>query len=115
MRLQTIVWTVLPNGVATTFGHVNLSVFVTPQLQTDEDGAFPSLSSFPDFVDWPKTLEQPHLTFDVVFQGHPPIVIVPNLNVLSQPWWLEIFNAAKTGVTSYKFTDYSTTPIHSFS
>ena len=52
MREQTVIWTALPNGRSPS-GALRLSVLVTPRLVTDEGGDSPSLSLFPDFLDWP--------------------------------------------------------------
>lgn len=46
MATQTVVWTVLPNGVHD--GRLHMSVFVRPRLS---DGV--ALSEFPDWLDWP--------------------------------------------------------------
>jgi hypothetical protein len=115
MRTQTIVWTALPNGTDA-LRRVNLSVFVSPQLQTDQDGANPSLVPFTDWVNWVTTLqEQPTpFSFNVTFSGFPPVNVVPDLSGLSSAHWAAIFDPAMTGVTPYSYTDYSTTPIHSF-
>jgi hypothetical protein len=115
VRTQAIVWTALPNGIARA-GYVRLSVFVAPQLQTDEGGASPSLELFPDFANWPATLQgqQPSFSFDVVFGSSPPVRVTPDLGALSAADWQAAFDPSVTGVTSYQFEDYSTTPIHSF-
>ena len=115
MRTQAIVWTALPNGIARP-GHVRLSVFVAPQLQTDQGGASPSLELFPDFANWPATLQgqQPAFSFDVVFGSSPPVQVAPDLSGLSAADWRAAFDPSVTGVTSYQFEDFSGTPIHSF-
>src|ERR1700761_7853479 len=115
MRTQVIVWTVLPNGIASP-GHVRLSVFVAPQLQTDEGGASPSLELFPDFANWPATLQGqlPAFSFDVVFGSSAPVPVSPDLGALSANDWHAAFAPSVTKVTPYAFEDYSTAPIHSF-
>lgn len=113
MRTETVIWTALPNGMASS-GTVRLSVFVSPQLQTDEGGANPPLSLFPDFVNWPKTLHSPSLTFQVQFQGHPAIAVGAAVSSLVPGQWQNLFSPTKTAVTPYKYQDFSTTPIHSF-
>jgi len=45
---QTIIWTALPNGTAN--GQLNLSVFVSPRLETNEGLPRPALSQFADFM-----------------------------------------------------------------
>ena len=113
MRTETIVWTALPNG-RTGPASVKLSVFVSPQLQTDEGGANPLLSQFPDFVDWPGTLASPALHFDVYFDGYPAVVVAPDLSGLSVAEWQALFDPTTTGVTSYNYQDYAGTTINSF-
>src|ERR1700722_10015112 len=103
MRTQVTVWTALPNGIAGN-GSVNLSVFVSPQLQTNEGGAHPTLSLFPDFVHWPQTVSSPKISFAVTFAGHPTVTVTPN-PALSEPRWVDLFDPNKTGVTSYQYED----------
>ena len=113
MRTETIVWTALPNG-RTGASSVRLSVFVSPQLQTDEGGANPLLSLFPDWTVWPRTLATPALRFEVTFAGHPAVVVAPDLSGLSPTRWQALFDPATTGVTSYSYQDYAGTTINSF-
>jgi hypothetical protein len=69
MQTQTITWTALPNGVTTFRGitKLSLSVFVSPRLQTYKTS--PTLSLFPDFLDWPGTLFPSDSENDVTFYG----------------------------------------------
>jgi hypothetical protein len=116
MRTETIVWTPLPNGLAGTDA-VNLSIFVSPQLQSDEV-ANPTLEMFPDFATWPSTLlANGGISFAVTFGALPPVVVTPSLSsVLSEANWLAIFpDPSLVGVESYVPDNYSTTPIHSYS
>jgi hypothetical protein len=113
MRTQSIIWTPLPNGLAGPHS-VNLSIFVSPQLQTDE-AVHPSLDLFPDFEHWPATLLA-GLSFEITFGALPPVLVTPNLGGLSEEKWAAVFNdPSNFGVTSYVPDDYSTTPIHSYS
>lgn len=115
MRTEAIVWTPLPNGHAGP-GHLKLSIFVSPQLQTDE-AADPSLELFADFVNWPATVARGGgITFEVTIGAHPAVLVAPDLHVLSGDDWTEVFpDPSLVGVKSYVADDYSTTPIHSFS
>jgi hypothetical protein len=72
MKQQTVMWTALPNGVAN--GKLRLSVFVSPRLETNEGGDRPSLSLFPDFLDWPARMAAAQ--FQVRFGGRPPVAAV---------------------------------------
>ena len=67
MRRQTITWTALPNGVrgSGSEARLRLTALLTPRLWTDEGLPAPTLSQFPDFLDWPTTA----LQFEVQF-GH---------------------------------------------
>jgi hypothetical protein len=114
MRTQTIIWTALPNGFASS-GHVHLSVFLSPQLQTDEGGTYPTLSLFPDWVDWPGTLQTSTLTFEVEFQGYGSVVVPADVAATDPARWQAIFDPTTTGVTSYQYEDFSSTPVNSFS
>jgi hypothetical protein len=114
MRTQTIVWTALPNGTASP-GQVHLSVFVAPQLQTNEGGSYPPLSLFPDWVDWPQTMQTSKLSFEVDFQGYGSILVDADVAGTDPARWQALFDPTKTGVTTFTYEDYSTTPIHSFS
>ncbi|MBM3500327.1 MAG: hypothetical protein FJX74_16850, partial [Armatimonadetes bacterium] len=69
MKQQTVMWTALPNGVAN--GKLRLSVFVSPRLETNEGGPRPSLSQFPDFIEWPARMAEAQ--FQVRFGGKPPV------------------------------------------
>lgn len=120
-RTETIIWTALPNGIASA-GHVNLSAFVSPQLETNEGGQYPLLTLFPDFADWVMTLmnQEPAFRFTVTFQNaatladYPAVTVLADLAVLSDLHWRAIFNPEQTGVTSHQYQDYSKAPIHSF-
>jgi hypothetical protein len=54
MAKQGLLWTALPNGYSEDGQSLRLSVLVSPRLDPQADPE--ELSSFPDFVDWPKTL-----------------------------------------------------------
>ncbi len=57
MPSTTLLWTTLPAGVRLREGQwlARLSVFLTPRLAVPQ-GEVSTLSSFPDFIDWPATL-----------------------------------------------------------
>jgi hypothetical protein len=114
---QTIVWTVLPNGVDGS-GQLQLSVFVAPRLASSDTP--PILQGF-DFDDWTQTiLAQRHRTieFDVQF-GNPPTTSVratrsPRALALDAKAWPAIFDPAATSVDDWTFNDLSTVPLHSY-
>src|SRR5712664_3635940 len=70
MAKQGINWTVLPNGYSDDGKSLRISLLVSPRLEPDFDE---SLTPFPDFVDWPGTLEQSH--FVLTYGAGPPVKI----------------------------------------
>ncbi len=67
MKKQDVIWTALPNGRKDA-KTLQLSVFISPRLQTDEGLPIPRLSQFPDFLDWPKA----KVKFQVFIGGFGP-------------------------------------------
>lgn len=118
MKKQEVMWTALPKGVIGPdeegTKRLRLSVFVSPRLQTNEGLPRPILSQFPDFLDWPATVEG--MEFSVQFAGRPPVaatrVLPPNDPSPSQ-LWQAIFKSS-TYVEPYEFPDLSQRIIHSF-
>ena len=107
---EEIIWTALPNGVVASGGArtLRLSVLVSPRLK---NGA--TLDRFPDFIDWPRTLE------GVTFVAHLGATsVVENQGLRRVPaadsnLWRALFTDA-TFVRSHTFDDYSTRSIHSY-
>ncbi len=58
-------------------------------------------------------MKNPDVSFAVTFAGHGTVTVTPNPTISGQHW-NQLFPAAQTGVTSYKFEDFSSTPIHSY-
>ena len=88
-RRQTVIWTALPNGVTGSGegSKLRLAVLVTPRLWSDE-GARPTLETFPDFLDWPAV----DIQFSVQFGNGPRI---PAASVGQRPssrLWSGLFN-----------------------
>ena len=112
MRRQTVTWTALPNGVRGSGSEARLSLtaLLTPRLWTDEGLPAPTLSQFPDFLDWPTTA----LQFEVQFGTLPP---VPATRVSDPPdstLWRALFGPA-TFVRPYLFPPLVDRPIRSYS
>lgn len=102
---QQVMWTVLPNGVVGSGAAAKLrfSVFVSPKLRTNIGLPRPTLSQFPDFLDWPKALAG--VKFSVQFGGGAPIAVEPLKPPDDPPpsdLWKSIF-AADTYVKPYEF------------
>ncbi|MDQ4132888.1 MAG: hypothetical protein M3179_06680 [Actinomycetota bacterium] len=118
MRSQTVIWTALPNGFGPG-GTLKLSVFAMPRLQTDEGGRSPRLSLFPDFVNWPRTIQTAPsgpLSFGVSFGGGEPVDAAPDPESVrpSPETWAAIFDPATTAVQPWQFYDFSNVPKWSF-
>lgn len=112
MKQQTVMWTALPNGIAN--GKLRLSVFVSPRLQTDEGGAKPRLSQFPDFVEWPARIAQAQ--FQVKFGNRPPIAatrVAPPNAELGAELYRAVLNA-DTYVEPFAFPKLQDRAIRSF-
>ncbi len=118
MKNQTVMWTALPNGVEGAPGaegaHLRLSVLVSPRLQTNEGMPRPTLSQFPDFLNWPAAIAQAQ--FSVQF-GTGQTVAAQRVSVPPYPspedLWQSIFDA-NTYVKPYEFLDLSKRLIRSF-
>lgn len=119
MPQQTVMWTALPNGVATISGTtvLKLSVFVSARLKTTEGK---TLAQFPDFVNWPETLfppggdSRPAAQFFVQFANSSTLI---GANRLGAPpradLWTALFTSS-TPLQSYTFKDASTAQILSY-
>ena len=110
---ETIIWTVLPNGVRN--GVLKLSVFIAPRLEPM--GSAPDLDSFPHFHDWPATLAG--ISFEAVFeptQG-PTKQLFADRDGMSvkadSGFWKQLFPLS-TPVQDHSFVDLSARKIHSY-
>ncbi len=94
MATQTIVWTVLPNGVSG--GKLRMSVFVSPRLTAD--GPTGTLAPFTDWLGWPTK----PVTFWVRVNGGPEVRAepVPGGPAPRLDLWATLFNG-DTPVTNY--------------
>ncbi|MEJ2008201.1 MAG: hypothetical protein P8Z30_08615 [Acidobacteriota bacterium] len=101
-KKQTIIWTALPNGIAN--GQLQLSVFVSPRLQTDEGLPRPTLSQFDDFMNWPNKIKD--VTFTLQFEGLAPVDATRVGSAPEPDLWAALFKDS-TYVESYQFDDYS--------
>jgi hypothetical protein len=117
MNTQTITWTALPNGVTAYRGisKLKLSVFASPRLQTDKTP--PTLSLFPDFMDWPGTLSPSAagrgVLFYVQFGTGEPVLATQTSDSPKSDLWKALFSDT-TWVEPYEFTDYKARPIQSY-
>ncbi|MGO8701999.1 MAG: hypothetical protein ACLQVY_30315 [Limisphaerales bacterium] len=58
---QTLIFVALPNGTAGS-GNLKLSIYLTPRL---EGGATQTLADFPDFLNWPQSIQAKGLKFQI--------------------------------------------------
>jgi len=107
---QTIMWTALPNGVKSGGNVLQLSVFVSPRLQTDQGLPRPQLSQFPDFQSW--TTKVQGVQFAVQFEGGAAIQATRVGPALEPDLWAALFKPT-TYVQPYQADDYSNHLIHS--
>lgn len=117
MNAQTITWTALPNGVVAsrTAAKLKLSVFVSPRLQSDN--AAPTLSLFPDFVDWPGALfpfdASRQISFSVQFGTQRAVTATRTGALPRYDLWSALFPETAR-VASFAFPDYKNRPIQSY-
>ena len=109
---QTIMWTALPNGVKSGGSVLQLSVFVSPRLQTDQGLPRPQLSQFPDFAGW--TAKVQGVQFAVQFGGGTAVPATRVGLALDPALWSALFQPT-TYVQSYQAEDYSNSLIYSHS
>ena len=106
---QTISWIALPNGKLDE-DRYSLSVFVSPRLTTDSVSM--TLTDFPDFVDWPSTLQ----SLEFVIGSHDGTADHSEYFTTSagtSEYWTALFPPS-TPVRSFQFTDRSSSPILSY-
>jgi hypothetical protein len=105
MRTQIVQWVFLPAGL-TPDGQLAASVFVAPRLRSDEGS---TLADFPDFTDWPATLNS---GLGVTLQRDDGTTEAP-MQVMSSATselWQALF-PPETPVRPFVFGDYADRPI----
>lgn len=104
---QLVTWTLLPNGL-TDDGQLSASVFIAPRLRPDPAA---TLSDFPDFLDWPATLQG--LGLELVRPdgtAEAPTAVTVNA---SSSLWAALFPPS-TAVKAFRFDDLADRPIISY-
>jgi len=101
---QTIMWTALPNGIKSGGSVLQLSVFVSPRLETTEGLPRPQLSQFPDFVAW--TAKMQKVQFAVQFEGSAAVPATRVGPAVEPELWAALFKPT-TYVAPYQVIDYS--------
>jgi hypothetical protein len=117
MKTQTIKWTALPDGTVQykEGTRLKLSVYVSPRLESDNKDD--TLSSFPDFLDWPGTLfptdDRRDVLFHVQFGNGNPILATIVSDLPSSDLWRSLFDDY-TRIEPYEMKDFKAMPIQSF-
>jgi hypothetical protein len=109
---QSLVWTALPNGYAADGGSLRLSVLLSPRL--DPRTHPQRLDSFPEWVNWPRTLQQARFAVScngatVAISGSstgPTNVLDNRLGLADSATWSALFTPALF-VRPYAFNDLS--------
>lgn len=105
-----MLWTALPREATTT--ELVLDVFVSPRLGIDATKDAYTLSEFPEFEHWPKTLRE-RLTFSVAFADGSVHAATVEPTALDEDAWNHIFRGS-TFVRPWSFRDLSDIPIYSY-
>ena len=100
---QQVVWTVLPQGFSAP-GTLRFTVLVSPRLGFTSPQANQTVSQFPDWMDWPKTLG--NSKFGLVVDGNvgAPVLLHPKAGPDSAVWTAMV--TPSTRVDDFKFTDF---------
>jgi hypothetical protein len=113
MRKQTLIWTTLPAGAQAPAdpadGTLRLSVHVAPRLRTDEGLPVPTLSQFPELLDWPGTVRS--MGWTVLLDGQKvPATLVSDPR---RDLWNALFDAT-TFVRPFVFPDLPRRKVRSY-
>lgn len=98
MATQTLIFVLLPNGIAANKAQ-RLSIYVTPRL---DKGA--KLADFPDILNWTELMKNHGMKFEVSCGGNKATVSADR-NVLRPDVWKAIF-APSTFVENYTISDF---------
>lgn len=116
MVIESVLWTLLPNGVDPETGRSRSTVFVSPRLQpdgdADEHGRAP-LKAFPSFAHWPSTLERLKLAVEIDGLG---VVGAQPIDLLGRPdpaLW-DLLMRGDVGVGGHAVTEHVDSDVHSF-
>lgn len=103
MPKQSIIWTVLPNGVTPDGRSLRLSLLVSPRL--DPDGKSPTLESFGDFLSWPTTINNStftlHLGSDSSTVTLDASKVDPLIGTPDDPTWTALFPKTTSVLTPH--------------
>ncbi|SFJ50407.1 hypothetical protein SAMN04515648_4347 [Phyllobacterium sp. CL33Tsu] len=111
MARQTILWTVLPNGRVEDgefAGQLRVSLVASPRL-TPEASDEQVLKAFPEWRNWPKTLDNVKFSLQV----GPDELELRRISDPDADLWAKLFSA-QTPVSGYVFKDMSKVNLRSF-
>jgi hypothetical protein len=117
MKTQTITWTALPNGIVQykEGTRLRLSVYASPRLESDNKDD--TLSSFPDFLDWPAALfpagDRRSVIFHVQFGSGSYIQATIVSDLPDSKLWRALFDE-NTRIEPYEMKAFKAMPIQSF-
>jgi hypothetical protein len=113
MPVQSLIWTVLPNGVTADGTGLRFSVLVSPRLEPQSAPA--RLSSFADFVDWPSTLAASTVTLNLGTVSLPLTAahVDGTIGVPDSKVWAALLPAT-TRVESFVMKEHADTKVLSF-
>lgn len=108
---QRVLFAALPNGPVTEEpGHFRLSVHISPQLAND--GADTTLPTFPDWVDWPATVNA--IGWSVSFGAAPPVAAAVASAPARSDLWKALFAPISTLVRSHTQPSFVNRKIRSY-
>ena len=112
MAQQRIVWTVLPHGRVEEGdfkGRLRVSIVASPRL-TPQSAAEQVLSAFPEWLEWPSTLDQ--VKFRLRINNNPPVDLERLAKVDAGLW--ERLLPGTTPVAGFEFKNMSLVNLRSF-
>lgn len=110
MADESVVWTVLPNGIDDD-GRLKATIFVSPRLVAG--GGSRPLSSYDSFANWPKALAELKFVVEVEGVGGSDAQRDPRVAEADPQAWALVFGG-DVGVIDREFKDLSTRVVRSF-
>jgi hypothetical protein len=110
MSTQRLTWTALPWG-RTDDGRPRLSAYLTPRLEEAKTASPTLATDFPDFVDWPATVNA--ATFEVLLPNGHQIATERLTPPADSALWQRLFPGT-TPVRTFAFKDHSSRRIRSY-
>lgn len=116
MAKQKIVFTVMPNGIETEAGPMQgryrVSIVISPRL-TPEAAGEQQLSSFPEWLDWPATLQAMKFELQIGGGSVPLVPLAKPQLTPDSAVWQHLFPATLP-VAGFVFKDFSKLNLRSF-